>query len=150
PGELHLTGAVLAEIYLGHVRKWNDSAIAALNPALELPSANITVVHRSDASGSSLLFTAFLSHSSAAWAADVGASLTPQWPVGVGGRGNEGVAAYVQRTRFAIGYAEYAFARPHRLRDVALRNHDGLFVRASRASFRAAVASSSEVLSLLD
>ena len=135
PGQLQLTGAVLADIYLGKIHKWNDASIASLNPRIPLPSANITVVHRSDASGTSLLWTGYLSHSNPAWAAAPGASIAPQWPAGIGGIGNEGVASYVQRTRFAIGYVEYYFAREHRLSDVALRNRSGAFVRAGREGF---------------
>ncbi len=140
PGQLKLDGAVLADIYLGRIRKWNEAPIAALNPGLALPNANITVVHRSDASGTSLLWSGYLSRSSPAWQAAPGASSTPQWPTGIGGIGNEGVASYVQRTRFAIGYVEYYFAREHRLSDVALRNRSGAFVRAGREAFREAAA----------
>src|SRR5882757_5005679 len=93
PGHLKLTGAVLADIYLGRVKKWNDAAIAALNPQQPLPNTNITVVHRSDPSGTSLLWTDFLSRSSAAWKSSVDVSLTPKWPTGVGGAGNNGVAS---------------------------------------------------------
>jgi phosphate transport system substrate-binding protein len=135
PGQLQLTGAVLADIYLGRIRKWNDMAIATLNPKTPLPNTNITVVHRSDASGTSLLWTDYLSRSSQAWRAAGGASLEPNWPTGSGGIGNEGVASYVQRTRFAIGYVEYYFAREHHLSDVALRNQSGRFVRAGREAF---------------
>jgi len=138
PGHLKLTGSVLADIYLGHIRKWNDAAIAALNPQQPLPNTNITVVYRSDSSGTSLLWSDFLSRSSAEWKSRVGTTLTPQWPTGVGGAGNEGVASYVQRTRFAIGYVEYVYARRHQLSDVALRNHDGRFVQAGGNAFRAA------------
>jgi phosphate transport system substrate-binding protein len=141
PGRLRLTGAVLADIYLGRIKKWNDAAIAALNPHQPLPNTNITVVYRSDESGTSLLWTDFLSRSSADWKSSVGASLKPKWPTGVGGSGNDGVASYVQRTRFAIGYVEYIYARKHQLSDVALRNHDGRFVEASRDTFRAAAES---------
>jgi phosphate transport system substrate-binding protein len=142
PGELRLTGEVLAEIYSGQLRRWNDPAIAALNPTLQLPRANITVVHRQEPSGSSLLWTGYLSAGSAQWRAHIGASLSPAWPSGVGATGNEGVATVVQRTRFAIGYVEYYFARVHGLSDVALRNHDGNFVRARSDNFAAAAAAS--------
>jgi len=138
PGQLKLNGALLADIYLGRIRKWNDAPIAALNPALALPNTNITVVYRSDPSGSSLLWTDYLSRSSSAWRSGVGASLTPKWPMGIGGTGNEGVASYVQRTRFALGYVEYIYARKHHLSDVALRNRSGQFVQAGRGAFRAA------------
>lgn len=140
PGEMRLTGAVLAAIYLGRVRRWNDPAIAALNPSLHLPGSNITVVHRDDASGSSLLWTSYLSQQSEEWRRRVGAGTTSAWPAGVGARGNEGVASYVQRTRYAIGYVEFYFARAHGLSDVTLRNHDGQFVRARPENFASAAA----------
>jgi phosphate transport system substrate-binding protein len=138
PGQLKLSGALLADIYLGRIKKWNDAPIAALNPSLALPNTNITVVYRSDPSGSSLLWTDYLSRSSSAWRSGVGASLAPKWPTGIGGTGNEGVASYVQRTRFAMGYVEYIYSRKHHLSDVALRNHSGQFVQAGRSTFRAA------------
>ena len=140
PGEMKLTATVLADIYLGRVRRWNDPAIVALNPALHLPGSNSTVVHRAESSGSSLLWTEYLSAGNEAWRARIGASTTPKWPAGVGARGNEGVASLVQRTRFAIGYVEYYFARAHGLSDVALRNRDGHFVRARPDNFAAAAA----------
>jgi phosphate transport system substrate-binding protein len=142
PGEMKLTGAVLADIYLGLIRRWDDPAIAALNPGVHLPGTHITVVHREDPSGSSLLWSAYLSGRSAPWRAHVGASVTPSWPIGVGAKGNEGVASYVQRTRFAIGYVEYYFARAHGLSDVALNNRSGTFVRARPDNFAAAMAAS--------
>jgi phosphate transport system substrate-binding protein len=138
PGQLKLTGGLLARIYLGTIRRWNDPAIAALNPSLRLPNANITVVHRSDRSGTSLLWSDYLSRSSALWQSTIGTSVEPRWPIGVGGEGNEGVASYVQRTRFALGYVQYAFAMAHHLSDVALINHSGRLVRADRETFRAA------------
>lgn len=138
PGELKLSGEVLADIYLGRVRRWDDAAIRVFNPQLHLPHANITVVHRAEASGSSLLYSRYLSASNPRWSAAVGVSSTPSWPVGVGARGNEGVATLVQRTRFAIGYVEFYFARAHGLSDVTLRNHDGRFVRARPENFAAA------------
>lgn len=136
---LRLDGATLADIYLGRIRRWDDAAIAALNPGLRLPRANITVVHRSDGSGTTLLFTRYLDASSPSWAQQVGAGLERAWPVGVGGSGNEGVASLVQRTRLSIGYVEYAFAVRHRLSAARLRNRDGVFVAASPAAFAAAV-----------
>jgi phosphate transport system substrate-binding protein len=137
-GRLKLTGRVLADIYLGSIRRWNDAAIAELNPDITLPSAHITVVHRSDASGSSLLWTDYLSRSSETWRSRVGVGLTPRWPRGVAASGNEGVASYVERTRFALGYVEFYYARRHGLSDAALRNHEGHFVRAGPDAFRAA------------
>ena len=137
-GELRLSGAILADIYLGRIRRWNEKPIADLNPQLALPNALITVVHRADSSGSSLLFTDYLSRSSPRWRMAVGASLMPAWPQGVGGTGNEGVASYVQRTRFALGYVKYAYARQHHLSGVTLRNHSGTFVQAGPDTFGAA------------
>jgi phosphate transport system substrate-binding protein len=139
-GQLRMNGAVLADIYLGRITKWDDASIAALNTGISLPHANITVVHRSDPSGSSHLWSSYLSQASDRWRAEVGDSLTPRWPTGVGGIGNEGVASYVQRTRFAIGYVEYYFAREHKLSDVSLFNRSGFYVRAGSVSFSAAAA----------
>ena len=138
PGRLKMTGRVLADVYLGRIRRWNEAPIAALNPDITLPSANITVVHRSDSSGSSMLWTDYLSRSSESWRSEVGTSLTPRWPTGVAASGNEGVASYVERTRFALGYVEFYYARNHRLSDVAVRNRSGHFVRAGPDAFRAA------------
>ena len=137
-GELRLSGAVLAQIYLGRIRRWNDPQIVALNPTLSLPNANITVVHRADASGTSFLWSDYLSQSSPDWKSTMGTATALAWPVGVAGVGNEGVASYVQRTRFAIGYVEFAYAKQHNLAYCALRNRDGLFVQPGRASFAAA------------
>jgi phosphate transport system substrate-binding protein len=133
-----MTGSVLADVYLGKIHRWNEAPIAGLNPGIKLPSANITVVHRSDASGSSMLWTDYLSRSNESWRSEVGASLTPRWPAGVAASGNEGVASYVERTRFALGYVEFYYARNHRLSDVAVRNRSGHFVRAGPDGFRAA------------
>ena len=137
-GELRLSGAVLAQIYLGRIRRWNDPQIVALNPTLSLPNANITVVHRADASGTSFLWSDYLSQSNPEWKSTMGTATALAWPVGVAGVGNEGVASYVQRTRFAIGYVEFAYAKQHNLAYCALRNRDGLFVQPGRASFAAA------------
>jgi phosphate transport system substrate-binding protein len=106
---LHLTGPVLAGIYLGQITRWNDPAITALNPGLSLPDAHITVVHRSDGSGTTYIFTNYLSSVDPAWAAKVGASKTPSWPTGEGDQGNAGVATEVDRTPFSIGYIEEAY-----------------------------------------
>ena len=140
PGALRMSGALLADIYLGRIRKWNDTAIVAMNPELKLPDANITLVHRADGSGSTFLFTRYLSLASTRWNDQIGASLVVAWPGGVGGTGNEGVASYVHRTRFSLGYVEYAYAKAHRLADVALRNDAGEDVLANVDSFRAAAA----------
>jgi phosphate transport system substrate-binding protein len=139
-GELRLTGAVLGDIYLGRIRRWNDAAIAALNPGVPLPDANITVVHRADASGSTHLFSTYLSAANDRWREQVGTGTRLAWPVGVDALGNEGVAASVQRTRMSIGYVEHAYAREHQLGTVSLRNRDGVFVRPERAAFEAAAA----------
>ena len=138
PGRLKLNGAVLAGIYLGRIRKWNAAEIASLNPGVSLPSANITVVHRAEPSGSTLLWSDYLSRSSTEWSTKIGSSLAPSWPTGIGGDGNEGVASLVQRTHFAIGYVEYFYARGHHLSDVALINRRGRFVKAGPESFAAA------------
>jgi phosphate transport system substrate-binding protein len=141
PGALKLSGEVLGDIYLGKIRKWNDSAITALNPDLKLPNANITVVHRSDSSGSSFLWSSYLSQRNAEWRTRMGRAQMFDWPVGVGGKGNEGVASFVQRTRVSIGYVEYAYAKSHRLSHVAVRNQSGAFVQPGVETFAAAAAS---------
>lgn len=138
--DVKLTGAVLAKIYLGEIRKWNDPAIVELNPGLSLPRTRITVVHRSDSSGTTKLWTAYLSTASARWQSTVGASMLPAWPLGEGAAGNEGVASYVERTRFSIGYVEYVFAQRHGLEATQLRNRAGRFVSAGPAAFRSALA----------
>ena len=140
PGKLVLDAATLSAIYRGRIVNWHDPAIAALNPSLALPDAHITVVHRADASGSTWLFSRWLSESDAAWRDSLGMGTTLAWPVGTEGLGNEGVASLVQRTRSSVGYVAYAYAREHRLSDVALPSHDGPVVRAERATFEAAVA----------
>ncbi len=140
PGRLVLDAAVVSAIYRGRIANWRDPAIAALNPGLALPDAHITVVHRADASGSTWLWSRWLSESDPAWRESLGTGTTIAWPVGTDGLGNEGVASLVQRTRAAIGYVAYAYARQHRLSDVALPSRDGPVVRAERASFEAAVA----------
>ena len=140
PGRLVLDAATLSAIYRGRIANWRDPAIAALNPGLALPDARITVVHRADASGSTWLWSRWLSESDAAWRGSLGSGTTLAWPVGDEGLGNEGVASLVQRTRAAIGYVAFSYARAHRLSDVALPSHDGPVVRAGRASFEAALA----------
>jgi phosphate transport system substrate-binding protein len=140
PGELKLTGAVLADIYLGKIRKWNEPAIAALNPGIQLPAHDITVVYRSDGSGTTFLWSNYLSKVSADWKQKVGEGTSVSWPVGVGGKGNEGVASYVQRLPNAIGYVEFAYALQNKLTHASLQNRDGAFVSASIDSFKAAAA----------
>jgi phosphate transport system substrate-binding protein len=139
-GQLHLDAATLSAIYRGKITNWRDPAIAALNPSLALPDANITVVHRADASGTTYLWSRWLSESDATWKQSLGTGTTLAWPTGTEGLGNEGVASLVQRTRAAIGYVAYAYARQHHLSDVALPSCNGAVVRATHASFEAAVA----------
>jgi phosphate transport system substrate-binding protein len=140
PGALALSGEVLAAIYGGRITKWNDAAIVALNPSLHLPSSRITVAHRDDASGTTFLWTRYLESEDAIWRREVGHGTRVEWPTGVGGTGNEGVASYVKRTRASIGYVEYAYAKAHRLSDVSLRDASGAFVRADPARFAEAIA----------
>ena len=138
PGAMRLSGPVLADIYLGRIRKWNDKAIAELNPSVRLPDENITVVRRSDGSGTTFLFTDYLAKMSDEWKSKVGASTAVAWPEGVGGKGNEGVASYVQRIKGAIGYVEYAYAKRNKMSHVAMRNKDGQFVHPEDDAFQAA------------
>ena len=138
PGEMKLTGALLADIYSGKVKKWNEKAIADVNPGLKLPDESITVVRRSDGSGTTFLWTDYLSKVSPEWKEKVGSSTAVAWPEGVGGKGNEGVASYVQRIKGAIGYVEYAYAKRNRMAHVALRNKDGQFVQPDDDAFQAA------------
>ena len=140
PGDLRLTGALLADIYLGKVAKWNDKAIAGLNPKLALPNRDIAVVRRADGSGTTFIFTNYLSKASAEWKQKVGEGTAVQWPVGLGGKGNEGVAAFVQRIPAAIGYVEYAYAKQNKLAYVLLQNADGQFVAPGDGSFKSAAA----------
>ncbi len=141
PGQLKLNGEVLANIYLGTITKWNDPAITALNPGLNLPDANITTVFRSDGSGTTFNFVTYLSQVSAKWKETVGAANSVKWPTsatGAAGKGNEGVATYVGRVKNAIGYVEYAYAKQNKMAHVSLQNKDGNFVQPSQASFAAA------------
>ncbi|HEY8975280.1 MAG TPA: phosphate ABC transporter substrate-binding protein PstS [Burkholderiaceae bacterium] len=140
PGRLVLDAPVLSAIYRGRVTAWSDPAIAALNPGLALPATRITVIHRADASGSTWLWSRWLSDADPAWRDTLGAGATLAWPVGTEGLGNEGVASLVQRTRSSIGYVAYAYAREHRLSDVRLPSRDGPVLRAERPTFEAAVA----------
>ena len=138
PGQLHLTGPVLASIFLGQIPKWNDPQIAALNPGVNLPNLPITVVHRSDGSGTSFLFTSYLSMVSPAFAQKVGASDAVAWPTGLGGKGNDGVAAFVKQTAGAIGYVEFAYARQNNMAYADMQNRDGAFVAPTAQAFAAA------------
>ena len=141
PGALVLDGATLAAIFLGRITHWNDAAIVALNPDLKLPDATITVVHRSDGSGTSYNFTHYLSKVDADWKARVGEGSTVKWPTGIGGKGNEGVAAYVRQVPRSIGYVEYAYALKNDIAHARLRNAAGKVVEPGAASFQAAAAS---------
>jgi phosphate transport system substrate-binding protein len=140
-GQLKLSATVLADIYLGKVEKWNDSAITSLNPGLPLPNKSITVVHRSDGSGTTWIYTNYLSKVSPEWKSRVGNDKAVAWPVGVGGKGNEGVASYVSRIKGAIGYVEYAYALQNKMASVKLQNQAGKYVDPTSASFQAAAAS---------
>jgi phosphate transport system substrate-binding protein len=139
-GQLKLTGPVLADIYLGKIKSWNDKAIADLNPSIKLPADPITVVRRSDGSGTSFLWTDYLSKMSPEWKTKVGASTAVAWPEGVGGKGNEGVAAYVQRIKGSIGYVEYAYAKKNKMNYAQMQNRDGVFVSPDDLTFQAAAA----------
>jgi phosphate transport system substrate-binding protein len=140
PGQVKLTGPVLADIYLGKISKWNASEIASLNPGVKLPAEEITVVHRADGSGTSFLFTDFLSKANPDFKAKVGSGTAVKWPVGVGGKGNEGVAANVQRIKNSIGYVEYAYAKKNNMQHAQLKNRDGQFVQPDDETFKAAAA----------
>jgi phosphate transport system substrate-binding protein len=139
PGQLKLNGQVLGDIYLGKIKRWDDLAIAALNPDLKLPSTAIAVVRRADGSGTSFNFTNYLSKVNAEWKAKVGEGTAVNWPTGLGGKGNEGVAAFVSRLNGAIGYVEHVYAkRIKKLSSVQMQNRAGKFVLPSEASFKAA------------
>lgn len=140
PGELKLTGPVLADIYLGKINKWNDKAITELNPGLALPADDIGVVRRADGSGTTFIFSNYLSKVSAEWKQKVGEGTAVQWPVGLGGKGNEGVSAFVQRLPGSIGYVEYAYAKQNNMTYAILKNSAGNFVAPDDATFKAAAA----------
>ncbi len=137
-GDLRLNGEVLANIFLKKITKWNDPAIKSLNPSLALPDLAITVVHRSDGSGTTFVFANYLSKVSKEWAAKVGADTSVAWPTGVGGKGNEGVASYAQRIKGSVGYVEYAYAKENNLPAVTLQNSEGEFVKPNLESFQSA------------
>ena len=140
PGQLRLTGQVLGDIYLGRITRWNDAALRALNPDLPLPDAAIAPVRRADGSGTTFGFTNYLSKVNAQWKSQVGEGTAVNWPVGAGGKGNEGVAAFVARLPNSIGYVEYAYVKQNRLSHALLQNRAGAFVAPSEASFKAAAA----------
>ena len=140
PGDLKLTGPVLADIFLGKVQKWNDKAIADLNPGARLPETLITVVHRSDGSGTTFNFTNYLAKVSPEWKEKVGEGTAVSWPTGVGGKGNEGVAAYARQIKDSIGYVEYAYALQNKLTYTQVQNHAGKWIKPDKAAFSAAAA----------
>jgi phosphate transport system substrate-binding protein len=140
PNQLKITGPVLASIYLGDIKRWSDPAIANLNPGVKLPNLPITVVHRSDGSGTSFVFTSYLSRLSPGWAGRVGANDAVEWPAGQGGKGNDGVAALVKQTPGSIGYVEYAYAKQNKLGTLQMQNKAGRFVSPLAANFAAAAA----------
>jgi phosphate transport system substrate-binding protein len=140
PGQLKLTGQVLADIYMGKIKKWNDSAVQSLNAELKLPSADIIVVHRSDGSGTTFGFTNYLSKVSTDWKEKVGEGKAIKWPAGQGGKGNEGVSAYVKQLKNSIGYVEFAYAKQNGLAWAQMQNQAGNFVQPELKSFAAAAA----------
>ena len=142
PGELRISGPVLAEVYMGSIAKWNDAKLAALNPGKKLPDQAITVVHRADGSGTTFNFTDYLSAISKDWADKVGKGAAVKWPAAssVGGKGNEGVAANVNRVKGAIGYVEYAYVKKNNMNYLQLQNADGKFVSPDDLTFAAAAA----------
>lgn len=139
-GQIRLTGAVLADIFLGKIKKWNDPAIAALNKGVPLPAQDITVVHRSDGSGTTFLFTNYLSKVSPNWKSAVGSDASVAWPTGTGAKGNEGVANFVKQIKGAIGYVESAYATQNKMNYAQLQNKDGQFVMPSADTVKAAAA----------
>jgi phosphate transport system substrate-binding protein len=140
PGDMVLDGPTLANIFLGHITKWNDAAIKKLNPALNLPNQSIAIVHRSDGSGTTFIWVDYLSKMSPEWASTVGAATAVEWPVGIGAKGNEGVAGTVQQTSGAMGYVEYAYAKQNKMAYVRMINKDGVAVSPTAESFKAASA----------
>jgi phosphate transport system substrate-binding protein len=141
PGQLKLTGPVIAEIYMGKITKWNAPQIAALNPGVKLPADDITVVYRADGSGTTFLFTDYLSKVSPEFKTAVGAEASVKWATGVGGKGNEGVAANVQRMKGTIGYVEWAFAKKNKIAHTQIKNRDGVYMQPDDDAFKAAAAS---------
>jgi phosphate transport system substrate-binding protein len=139
-GDLKLDGPTLAKIFLGEIKAWNDPAIQKLNPSAKLPSQAIVVVHRSDGSGTTFIWTDYLSKVSADWKSKVGANTSVEWPVGIGAKGNEGVANNVANTKGSIGYVEYAYAKQNKMTTVNMVNKDGKSVAPSARAFQAAAA----------
>jgi len=141
PGELRFTGAVLADIFLGKIKVWNDPALQQLNPDVKLPTAAITVVHRSDGSGTTFNWANYLSKVSPEWKDKVGEGTAVEWPVGVGGKGNEGVAAFVTQSKNSIGYVEYAYVLQNHMTYGLVQNRTGTFIKPDAESFQAAAES---------
>ncbi|BBP96863.1 phosphate-binding protein PstS [Burkholderia sp. SFA1] len=139
-GEVTLSGQVLGDIYLGKIKKWNDPAIAALNPKVKLPDTDIAVVRRADGSGTSFIWTNYLSKVNTEWKSKVGEGSTVNWPTGTGGKGNDGVAAFVQRLPGAIGYVEWAYAKQNKMTYVGMKNSAGTIVEPKTDTFKAAAA----------
>jgi phosphate transport system substrate-binding protein len=139
-GQMKLSGPILGDIYLGKITKWNDPAIKALNPTLPLPDAAIAPVRRADGSGTSFIFTNYLSKVNPEWKAKVGEGTAVNWPVGAGGKGNEGVSAFVSRLPNSIGYVEYAYVKQNKMTYAILQNHDGAFVSPNDTAFKSAAA----------
>jgi phosphate transport system substrate-binding protein len=137
-GKLKLTPEILVDLYMGKITKWNDRRIAAVNPNLDLPNDDVTIVHRAEGSGTTWIFTSYLSAVSEEWKEKIGADKTVPWPTGVGGKGNDGVAALVKKTSGSIGYVEFAYALKERLKYVQLQNKAGKFVSPSLQSFQSA------------
>ena len=140
PGQMRMNGQVLGDIYLGKISKWNDAALVALNPGVPLPDAAIALVRRADGSGTSFIFTNYLSKVNAEWKAKVGEGTAVNWPAGAGGKGNEGVSAFVQRLPNSIGYVEYAYAKQNKMSYVSLQNKDGAYVKPDDNAFKASAA----------
>lgn len=140
PGQMKLDGQVLGDIYLGKITKWNDAAIKALNPGLALPDAEIAPVRRADGSGTTFNFTNYLSRVHPEWKAKVGEGTAVNWPVGAGGKGNEGVAAFVNRLPNSIGYVEYSYVKQNKMTYTLLKNKEGAFVAPDEETFKAAAA----------
>jgi phosphate transport system substrate-binding protein len=139
-GEVTLSGQVLGDIYLGKIKKWNDPAIAALNPKVKLPDTDIAVVRRADGSGTTFIWTDYLSKVNGDWKSKVGEGTTVNWPTGTGGKGNDGVAAFVQRLPGAIGYVEWAYAKQNKMTYVGMKNSSGTVVEPETKTFKAAAA----------
>ncbi len=140
PGQIRLSGQVLGDIYLGKITKWNDAAVKALNPSVNLPDAAIAPVRRADGSGTSFIFTNYLSKVNAEWKSKVGEGTAVNWPTGAGGKGNEGVAAFVGRLPNSIGYVEYAYVKQNKMTFVQMQNLDGNYVSPDDTAFKAAAA----------